>query len=62
MNKQFSGAAKISRETAQQLRVKIYFKVTSFLTEFSPLLSELNKLIRNRLYLSYSNPKMKIVF
>ena len=62
MSKQFFDAAKISRETAQQLRVKIDFKVTSFLTEFSPLLSALNKLIRNTLYSLYSDPKMKIVF
>ena len=62
MSKQFFDAAKISRETAQQLRVKIDFKVTSFLTEFSPLLSELNKLIRNTLYSLYSDPKMKIGF
>ena len=62
MSKQVFDAAKISRETAQQLRVKIDFKVTSFLTEFSPLLSELNRLIRNTLYSLYSDPKMKIVF
>ena len=38
------------------------FKVTSFLTEFDPLLPDLNKLIRNRLPLSYSGPKMKMFF
>ena len=49
MNKQFSDVAKISRETMHQPKVKIDFKVTSFLTEFNPVLPDLNKLIRNRL-------------
>ena len=62
MSKQFSDAAKISRETAQQPKVKMDFKVTSFLTEFNLLLPELNKLIGNRLLSLYSDPKMKIVF
>ena len=62
MIKQFSNVAKISRETAQQIRVKMDFKVTSFLTEFNPLLPNLNKLIRNRLPLLHSDLKMKIVF
>ena len=47
MSKHFSDAAKISRETARQPRVKMYFKVASFLTEFNPLLPDLNKLLRN---------------
>ena len=62
VSKQFSDAAKISRERAQQPRVKMDFKVTSFLSEFNPLLPNLNKLIRNRLPLLYSDPQMKIVF
>ena len=43
MIKQFS-VATISRETAGQPRVKMDFKVTLFLTEFNPLLPDLNKL------------------
>ena len=38
VSKQFSDAAKISRETTRQNRIKMDFKVTSFLTEFNPLL------------------------
>ena len=38
------------------------FKVTSFLTEFNPLLPDLNKLIRNTLPLLYIDPKMKIAY
>ena len=38
------------------------FKVTSFLTEFNPLLPDLNKLIRNTLPLLYIHPKMKIAY
>ena len=49
MGKQFSNAAKISRETTWQPRVKMDFKVTSFLTEFNRLFPEFNKLVRNRL-------------
>ena len=37
-------------------------RVTSFLTEFNPLLPDLNKLKKNRLPLLYSDPKMKMVF
>ena len=62
MSKEFSDVAKISREIAQQHRVKMDFKVTSFLNEFGPLLPDLNKLIRNRLPLLYSGPKMKKIF
>ena len=62
VSKQFSDTAKISRETARQPRVKMDFKVTSFLTELNPLLPDLNNLIRNRLPLLYSDPKMKIIF
>ena len=63
VSKQVSDVTKISRETARQpSRVKMDFKVTLFLTEFIPLLLDLNKLIRNRLPLLYSDPKMKIVF
>ena len=62
MSKQFSDVAKISREIARKARVKMDFKVASFLTDFNPLLPGLNKLIRNRLPLLYSDPKMKMVF
>ena len=62
MSKQFSDVANISRETARQPKVKMDFKVTSFLTEFNPLLPDLTKLIRNRLPLLYSDPKMKMFF
>ena len=56
MSKQFCDVAKISRETARQRRVKVNFKMTSFLTEFNPLLPDLNKFIRNRLPLLHSDP------
>ena len=59
-NNDLSDLAKISRETARQPRVKMDFKVTPFLTEFNPLLPDLNKLIRNRLPLSYWDPKKKL--
>ena len=62
VSKQFSNAAKISREKVRQPRFKMDFKVTSFLTEFNLLLPDLSKLIRNRLPLLYSDPKMKIFF
>ena len=62
MSKQFSDVAKISRKTARQHRVKMNFKVTSFLTEFNPLLPDLNEFVRNRLPLLLSDPKMKIAF
>ena len=59
--KQFSDVAKISTEIAWQPRVKMDFKVTSFLTEFNPLLPDLNRLVRNRLPLLYNDPKTKLV-
>ena len=63
VSKQISEVAKIPRKIARQPRVKMDFKVTSFLTEFNPLLPELNKLITNRFPLLYSDdPKMKTVF
>ena len=62
MSKQFSDVAKISRETARQHRVKMNFKVTTFLTEFNHLLPDLNEFVRNRLPLLLSDPKMKIPF
>ena len=62
MSKQFPDVAKISRETARKSRFKMDLKVTSFLTESNPLLPDLNKLLRNRLPLLHSNPKMKIIF
>ena len=61
VSKQFFDVAKISRETARQHRVNMYFKVNSLIIEFNPLPPDLNKL-RNRLPLLYSDPKMKIVF
>ena len=54
--------AKISRETGRQPKVKMDFKMTSFLTEFNPLLPDLIKLIRNILRLLYSDPKIKSAF
>ena len=36
------------------------FKVSSFLTEFNPLLPDLNTLTKNRLTLLNCDPKMKI--
>ena len=62
VSKQFSDVAKISRKIGRQPRVEMDFKVTSVLTEFNPLLPELNKLIRNRLPFLYSDPKMKTVW
>ena len=59
VSKQFSDVAKISRETAWQPWVKVDFKMISFLTEFDPLLPDVNKLIRNKLPLLYCNSKMK---
>ena len=35
--------------------------MTSFLTEFNPLLSDLNNFKRNRLHLLHSDHKMKVV-
>ena len=61
VSKQFSDVAKISREIARQPRIKMDFKVTSFLTEYNPLLPNLKKLIRNRLPLLCSDPKMIII-
>ena len=62
VSKQFSAVAKISIEMARLRRVIMGFKVTSFLTEFNPLLPDLNKLVRNRLPLLHCDPKIKIVF
>ena len=42
VSKQFSDVAKFSREIGRQPRVKMDFKVTSFLTEFNPLLPDLD--------------------
>ena len=49
VSKQFSDVAEIFKESARQPSVKMDFKMTSFLTEFNLLLSDLNKLIRSRL-------------
>ena len=62
MSKQFSGAAKISREALWEPRVKLDFQVISLSTEFNPSLPDLNELIRNRIVLLYSDPKMKVDF
>ena len=62
MSKQFSGAAKISREALWEPRVKLDFQVISLSTEFNPSLPDLNELIRNRIVLLYSDPKIKVDF
>ena len=62
MSKQFSGAAKISREELWEPRVKLDFQVISLSTEFNPSLPDLNELIRNRIVLLYSDPKIKVDF
>ena len=62
MSKQFSGAAKISREALWEPRVKLDFQVISLSTEFNPSLPYLNELIRNRIVLLYSDPKIKVDF
>ena len=61
-SKQFSDIVKISRQIVRKPRVKMNFKVTSFVTEFNLLLKDLNRLIRNRLPLLYSDTKMKMLF
>ena len=38
------------------------FKVTLFLTEFNPLIPDINKVMKNRLPLLYCDPKMNILF
>ena len=62
MSKQSSGAAKISREALWEPRVKLDFQVISLSTEFNPSLPDLNELIRNRIVLLYSDPKIKVDF
>ena len=62
LSKQFHGVAKISRETAQYPRVRMNFKVTSFLPEFNPFLPNLDKLIRNRPPLLYSDLRWQLLF
>ena len=61
-SKQFSDIVKISRQIVRKPRVKMNFKVPSFVTEFNSLLTDLNRLIRNRLSLLHSDTKMKMVF
>ena len=58
MSKQFSDVAKISRETAKQPRVKMDSKVTSFLTEFNPLLPDLN----NKLKIAFKDKSIKAIY
>ena len=60
--KEFLKKAKVSREKAQQPKVEMDFQVTSILTEFNPLLPDINKIIRNKLPLLYSGPKMRMIF
>ena len=62
VSKKFPDVANISREPARQSRVKMDFKVASFLTEFNRLLPDLHKLITTRLLLLYNGHKMKIAF
>ena len=62
VSKQFSDVAKTSREMARQPMVKMDFQVTSSLTEINLLLPDINKIIRNKLPLLYSGPKMRMIF
>ena len=62
VSKQFSDVAKISREMARKPMVKMDFQVTSILTEFNPLLPDINKIIRNKLPLLYSDLTMTMIF
>ena len=60
--KEFLKKAKVSREKAQQPKVEMDFQVTSILTEFNPLLPDINKIIRNKLPLLYSDLMMRMIF
>ena len=60
--KEFLKKAKVSREKAQQPKVEMDFQVTSILTEFNPLLPDINKIIRNKLPLLYSDLTMRMIF
>ena len=60
--KEFLKKAKVSREKAQQPKVEMDFQVTSILTEFNPLLPDINKIIRNKLLLLYSDLTMRMIF
>ena len=60
--KEFLKKAKVSREKAQQPKVEMDFQVTSVLTEFNPLLPDINKIIRNKLPLLYSDLTMRMIF
>ena len=62
VSKQFSDVAKISREMAWQPMVKMDFQVTSSLTEINLLLPDINKIIRNKLPLLYSDLTMRMIF
>ena len=60
--KEFLKKAKVSKEKAQQPKVEMDFQVTSILTEFNPLLPDINKIIRNKLPLLYSDLTMRMIF
>ena len=60
--KEFLKKAKVSREKAQQPKVEMDFQVTSILTEFNPLLPDINKIIRNKFSLLYSDLTMRMIF
>ena len=60
--KEFLKKAKVSRVKAQQPKVEMDFQVTSILTEFNPLLPDINKIIRNKLPLLYSDLMMRMIF
>ena len=60
--KEFLKKAKVSREKAQQPKVEMDFQVTSILTEFNPLLPDINKIIRNKLPLLCSDLTMRMIF
>ena len=62
MSKQFSDVAKISRKTLWEPSVKLDFQVISLSTEFNPSLPDLNQLMKNRIILLYSDPKIKVDF
>ena len=62
VKKQFLKSRNITRCVARQPREKGEYKVYSLLTQYNPILPDLNGLIRKHLPLLYSEPNMKDIF
>ena len=62
VRKQFYKVSNISREVSRQPKNKRNVTMLPLLTEYNPMLPDLNKLIRNRLPLLHSDPSMKELF